>query len=376
MQTYIVIGAGILGATTAYHLAASGATVTLVDRQEPGQATNAATGIICPWLSQRRNQAWYKLAKNGAKYYPSLIKQLEVDGETDTGYQKVGAINIHTENEQLDRMEERARKRRLEAPEMGEITRLSPIETHKLFPPLAPEYGAVHISGAARVHGKALRQSLINAARKHGATILQGDAALVFKDNKVIGVKVEEKILLSDQVIVTAGAWTNELLKPLGVHFLGTYQKGQVVHLHMPNTDTSNWPVVMPPNDQCILAFDGGHIVIGATHENVTGFDYRVTAGGLHEIFDKALSVAPGLANSTMLETRVGFRPFTPGFLPVIGVLPNYQGLLIANGLGASGLTVGPYLGFELANLALGKPTEIDISHYDVAGALDEVLME
>jgi D-amino-acid dehydrogenase len=72
-----------------------------------------------------------------------------------------------------------------------------------------------------------------------------------------------------------------------------------------------------------------------------------------------------------MLETRVGFRPYTPGFLPVIGALPTYQGLLLANGLGASGLTSGPYLGAELAKLALGKPLEIDLSLYDVAGALE-----
>lgn len=69
MQTYIVVGAGILGASTAYHLAKAGAQVTLVDRQDLGQATDAAAGIICPWLTQRRNKAWYQLAKNGAKFY-------------------------------------------------------------------------------------------------------------------------------------------------------------------------------------------------------------------------------------------------------------------------------------------------------------------
>ena len=62
-------------------------------------------------------------------------------------------------------------------------------------------------------------------------------------------------------------------------------------------------PVVMPPNDQYILTFDNGHVVIGATHENDTGFDHRVTAGGLHEVFHKALAVAPGLENATVLET-------------------------------------------------------------------------
>ncbi|WP_242223316.1 FAD-binding oxidoreductase [Bacillus cereus group sp. BfR-BA-01380] len=373
MKTYIVVGAGILGASTAYHLAKEGARVTLVDRQDLGQATDAAAGIVCPWLSQRRNKAWYQMAKGGARYYASLIEQLEADGEKDTGYKRVGAISLHTEEKKLDQMEERAYKRREDVPEIGEITRLSPAETKELFPPLSEEYSAIHISGAARVNGRALRQALVNAAKKHGAVCMKGNASLVHEDNRVIGIEVNGETLTADQVIVTAGAWANELLQPLGVNFLVTFQKAQIVHLHVSDVDTDNWPVVMPPNDQYILAFEDGRVVVGATHENDTGFDYRVTAGGLHEVFDKALSVAPGLSNSTMMETRVGYRPFTPGFLPVIGALPNFEGILVANGLGASGLTAGPFLGSELAKLALGKQTELDLSYYDVTEAIEQL---
>ncbi|MFC7391953.1 NAD(P)/FAD-dependent oxidoreductase [Scopulibacillus cellulosilyticus] len=370
MQNFIVVGAGILGASAGYHLAKAGANVTIVDRQDLGQATDAAAGIVCPWLSQRRNQAWYQLAKGGARYYPQLIKDLEGCGETDTGYAQVGAISIYQDERKLEKMAERAEKRRQDAPEIGEITQLSPDETRSLFPLLAEGYGSVHVSGAARVNGRALRQSLINAAKKHGAACIHGEAEIVYKDNEVTGVKAGGETLSADQVVVTAGAWAKELLKPLEINFLVTSQKAQIVHLNLPNTDTSQWPVVMPPNDQYLLAFGGGRIVAGATHENDAGFDNRVTAGGLHEIFDKAFTIAPGLADSTVLETRVGFRPFTPGFLPVIGGLPNYKGILVANGLGASGLTVGPYLGAELAKLALGRPLEINIDYYDVAGAI------
>src|SRR4051794_27288214 len=121
MQKYLVVGAGILGASTAYHLAKAGADVTLVDREDNGQATDAAAGIVCPWLSQRRNKAWYQLVKGGARYYPSLIDQLEEDGETKTGYKRVGTICLHTDEEKLEKLAERARSRREDAPEIGEI---------------------------------------------------------------------------------------------------------------------------------------------------------------------------------------------------------------------------------------------------------------
>lgn len=372
MQKIIVVGAGILGASAAYHLAKAGVSVTLVDREEPGQATDSAVGFICPWLSQRRNKAWYSLAKSGAKYYPTLIKQLEEDGETNTGYKQVGAISIHSEEDNLQKMEERAYKRRDDAPEIGEITRLTPSETQKLFPPLADNYGSVHISGAARVNGKALRQSLINAAKKHGATYVKGDATLVCQENTITGIKVDGQAYHADQVILATGAWTDDLLKPLGVKFLGSFQKGQIIHLQLPNADTNNWPVVLPPIDQGILAFDGGRVVIGATHENETGLDMRVTAGGIHEVLNKALHFAPGLADGEIAETLVGFRPFTPGFLPVIGPLPNYEGIMIAGGLGASGITTGPFIGQQLANLALGQLVDLDLEQYSLSNALEQ----
>lgn len=372
MKSYIVVGAGIVGASAAYHLAKTGANVTLVDRGDAGQATDAAAGIVCPWLSQRRNKVWYALAKGGAKYYTSLIQQLEADGETDTGYKKVGAISLHTDPKKLDQMEERAYKRREDAPEIGEITRLSQEETKRIFPMLSEEYASVHISGAARVNGRALRQALLSAAKKHGAVVRTGDAALIHKDNKVTGITIDGETLFADETIVTTGAWGNELLKPLGINFLVTFQKAQIVHLHMEQTNTSDLPVVMPPNNQYILTFADGRVVVGATHEDDTGFDYRVTAGGVHEVLHKALTVAPGLSDGTMIETRVGFRPFTPGFLPVIGALPNFEGIFVANGLGASGLTAGPFVGAELANLVLGKPTELDLNNYDVAGAIEQ----
>ncbi|MFD1739801.1 NAD(P)/FAD-dependent oxidoreductase [Bacillus salitolerans] len=371
MKRFLIVGAGILGASTAYHLARAGAEVTIVDRSHKGQATDAAAGIVCPWLSQRRNKAWYELVKGGARYYPELVKELKELGEVDTGYRQVGAISLHTDEDKLEKMADRARTRREDAPEIGEIKILSSLETKKLFPPLASEYGSVHVSGGARVNGRQLRNALLNAAKKLGAKILCGDARLLFDDHTITGVSLEGQRLNADKVIVTGGAWSHELFKPLGLRFLVRPQKAQIVHLEMKRVETGNWPVVMPPNDQYILSFESGRVVIGATHEDEAGFDHRVTAGGMHEVLNKALAVAPGLESCNIVETRVGFRPYTPGFLPIIGHVPNWKGVLVANGLGASGLTSGPYLGGELAKLALNLPTGLQIENYDTAGAIE-----
>src|SRR5690606_34921484 len=178
MKSVIIIGGGILGASTAYEAAKAGAQVILVDRADSGQATGAAAGIVCPWISQRRNKAWYHLAKSGAKYYPQLIKELETLGETETGYKQVGIVSIH-EDSKLDKMEAKARERKENAPEMGTIERLNAAQTKDLFPHAGSEYGSLYVSGAARVDGREIRDALTGAARKLGAEIITGDAALL-----------------------------------------------------------------------------------------------------------------------------------------------------------------------------------------------------
>ncbi|OAX48983.1 NAD(P)/FAD-dependent oxidoreductase [Paenibacillus sp. AD87] len=374
MKKVIVVGSGILGASTAYQLAKRGAEVLIIDRKDRGQATDAAAGIICPWLSQRRNQDWYQLAKAGARFYPGLIEELKSEGETETGYAQVGALSIHTEVEKINKMQERAHLRKEVAPEIADITRLDAKETHERFPLLEENFQSVYISGAARIDGRALRDALIRSAQRNGAVLINGDATLQYESDRVTGVVVDGKVISADEVIVCAGAWANELLKPLGIDFKVDYQKAQIMHLQVHDREeTGNWPVVMPPSDQYLLAFDQQKIVIGATHENdIEGYDIRVTAGGMQEILNKGLELAPGLADSTFQEVRVGFRPFTPGFLPVMGAVPGWNGLITANGLGASGLTMGPFIGSQLAKLALGMKLDIDIQPYDLGKAMDD----
>lgn len=372
MKSIIIIGGGILGASTAYEAAKAGAKVTLIDRADSGQATGAAAGIVCPWISQRRNKAWYHLAKSGAKFYPDLIKELEELGESDTGYKQTGIVSIH-EDSKLDKMEAKARERREDAPEMGVIERLDAEETKKKFPHAGTEYGSLYVSGAARVDGRSVRDALISSARKLGAEIVEGNARLMIEEGKVVGAATETQEFRASSIVSSGGAWAPELFLPLGLGMDIVPQKAQILQLQMEDEGTGDWPVAMVPFGQYIVPFEDGRIIAGATHENDAGFDTKLTAGGIHHILDKVLDVVPGLASAELKGASTGFRPSTLSALPFIGRVPGHDNLFAANALGSSGLTAGPFLGGQLAKLALGEELDIELGDYAIEDAFRKI---
>jgi len=359
MTSYIVIGGGILGASTAYHLAKNKVDVTLIDRQDLGQASAAAAGIICPWISQRRNKKWYELVKNGAKYYKQLVFELEELGENATGYKQVGAIALQNDEKKLQKMLERAVEKRKDAPEIGELKILNPEETRKLFPLISEDFTSLYVEGAARVDGRSMRDALTHAAEKLGAKVIVGNAEVV--NGCVL---VDGKKLNADKIILTTGAWGNEIPDNLGVNMNVTFQKAQIMHFYIDSVNTGEWPVVLPPTNQYLLTFSDGKVVAGSTFEENTGYDIRVTEEGKQELLEKASGIAKSLERARIDEVRVGFRPYTPDFLPTIGKVPGFEHVYFANGLGASGLTAGPFVGAEIANLVLGKNTVLNLTDY------------
>jgi D-amino-acid dehydrogenase len=359
----VIIGAGVLGASTAFHLAGMGAHVTIIDAHLDGRATAAGAGIICPWVSGVDDPAFYRLYAAGGDYYPDLIAALADSGETDTGYRQAGAMLVSGDTEQLAWIEGMVRERAdLSA---GDVSRLSAKEAQALFPPLRRGLGGVFVGRGGRVDGRSLTACLLRVAGSRGATILEGHAELVAEVGRVIGVDVGGQRILADCVVVTAGAWTDPVLRALGFGVPVEPQRGQIVHLRLEGVRTEDWPVILPPGSHYIVPFDGGRVVAGATRETGSGFDYRVTAAGQAEVLAEALNVAPGLGVATLIETRVGFRPVGTEVRPSLGWARGVEGLAVGTGLGASGLTIGPIAGRLLAELVTRQPVAIDLGPFD-----------
>jgi glycine/D-amino acid oxidase-like deaminating enzyme len=368
VSDFIVIGGGIVGASAAYRLARSGARVTLVDRDDPGQATAAGAGIIAPATSTRPLPAFYPLAYRAGAYYDELRAALAEDGETATGYDVPGLLHVATSETEAARLpdmlqlfQERAAAG---APNLGDVTLLDGGAARALFPPLGNISGAIHVSAAARVDGRLLRDALRRAAERRGATVIQGDAALVNEGGRIASVRVGERTLPAGAVLLASGAWSGAFAGVLGLPLPVYPQRGQIAHLELPGAETGRWPIIVGFHSHYLLTFPSHRVVAGATREEGSGFDYRLTAGGTREVLSEALRVAPGLADATVREWRVGLRPASSDGLPILGRAPHIANAYLATGHGPSGLQLGPYSGALVADLARGEPPPLDLTPF------------
>ena len=362
----VVVGSGIVGSACAYTASSLGAQVTLIDAGWPGQATAAGAGIICPWTSGVGDPAGYAFACAAARAYPALVAELADLGETDVSYRQAGALVVAGREDELEPVRAGLAAQRAGHPEMGDVQLITGAAVQRLFPPLRPAMPAVHIPGAARVDGRKVRDALVRAACRKGATIRAGDAALVCRAGRAAGVLAGRELIEADAVVAATGAWTPSFVEPAGAVVRVTPQRGQIVHLSLGSADTRHWPVVLPAaSGHYLLAFEGSRVVVGATREPGAGFDHRVTAAGLAQVLAEALTVAPGLGSATYLETRVGFRPAGPDERPLLGPVPGVAGLIVATGLGAEGLTMGPHAGAIAARAALGLDPGLDLAPFD-----------
>jgi glycine/D-amino acid oxidase-like deaminating enzyme len=88
----IVIGGGVVGLSTAYHLVRDGARTLLIDRGDRGRATDAGAGILSTATSIDDAGPIERFEARAAQYYPILIEALRAEGAGDTGYVVTGSL--------------------------------------------------------------------------------------------------------------------------------------------------------------------------------------------------------------------------------------------------------------------------------------------
>lgn len=367
MKKVAIIGAGIVGVTAAYYLSKeSDLEVTVFDHGK-GQATKAGAGIISPWFSKRRNKAWYKMARLGADFYVDLLADLEKSGQGIDFYQRSGVFLLKKNESKLEELYQLALQRREESPLIGQLAILDQASANELFPGLQGFDRLLYASGGARVDGQLLVTRLIEASQ---VKLVKEKVSLT---PLASGYQIGEEVF--DRVILATGAWLGHILEPLGYAVDVRPQKGQLRDYQL-GQDMESYPVVMPEGEWDLIPFAGGKLSLGATHENDMGFDLTVDETLLQQMEEVGFPHYPALAEAKSSSERVGIRAYTSDFSPFFGQVPGLAGVYAASGLGSSGLTTGPIIGYYLAQLVQDKELTLAPANYPIANYVKRVKRE
>jgi D-amino-acid dehydrogenase len=364
----VVVGGGIVGLSLAYELVTAGATTVLVDRHDPGRATDAGAGILSPETNRDPDPEFFRFGLAAAAHYATLVERLAEDGAAETGYAVTGTLLVAERPGDDAPMADAVAL--IEGRSPAATREIEPEDARRHFPPMGPVRRALFNPAGRRVDGRTLSGALRRAAVNRGLRMVAADVIGLDADagrGTVAGVVTADGEVAADTVILAGGAWTAEAAAWLGAAVPVAPLKGQIVHLTLTGVDSRAWSIVQPVLGFYLVPWPDGRVACGGTMEAQAGFDHRPTADGLHQLLREGLRTAPGLAQATVTDVRVGSRPVTPDDRPILGPVPGWSNLLVATGHGAEGLLLGPYSALLVASDALGSdgpgpPDEVELA--------------
>ncbi len=347
MSHIAVVGAGIIGAATADQLCRSGARVTLIDAQQPG---NGASGTSLAWLNSHNKQPreYHDLSVQGIEQW----RRLAIDLGDPPWYVPTGSIAwADTDDGRADLAERVCRLRDWGYP-AAELTTadLARLEPHLRLP---ADAHAAQFPSEGFVHGGPAVQALTARAQRGGATVVTGSPvnAVTSDGTAITGVALlDGRRITADAYVFCAGAATPGLLAGLGVTVAlvpGDAPRSAapclVGHV-MTGSDLLGRVVQSPELSMRPLQSPGLYLEAGDVNAAVdVHTDPAALERRVEELLTRAAAVLPALDAQSPATGRICVRPLPTDGKPIIGWLPGMANayLIVTH----SGMTLGALLG-------------------------------
>lgn len=361
----VIIGGGIIGVSTLYHLAKLGveAPVLLERKQLASGTTWHAAGIVG---QLRESGAQTDLSK----YTARLFTELEVETGQATGYKQNGTLHLALSDvrwEQLLRQADHAARMEVEARllDRDDILRLCP------FVEVSDVRGGFHVPSNGQVNPLDVTQALAKGARARGARLFENTPALriLTANGRVCGVQTAQGVIATDKVLLAGGMWSARFAADHGVTVpLHATEHFYIVTEPMPGLSRTT-PALVVAEERIYTKEDAGKLLVG-------GFEAEGKAWGqggippqfefdelpfdmdhVEPLLERMFARFPLLAETGIQTFFNGPESFTPDGRPYLGPAPEMPGLFIAAGMNSNGILNSGGFGLTMAQwIAKGEP--------------------
>ena len=353
----VVVGAGVVGRSIAYHLTLRGIDVEVVDAGcGASDTTRASLGVLTHFNGG--DSPYSMLYRDGHGSFQQLASRILEEVGVDIGWRPLGGIDLIFSDADEHRALEilrfnRQRGCRAEWVDAGALHRL---EGHISGNPR----GGIYFADDHRVDPEMLAQGLLRAVLARGGKVAYGERVQGFEEvaGDRVALRTCSGVRVADFVVLAAGSWTGELGRLLDVEISLRPVPGQ--HCRFRGGDRLSHIL---RRGRFHLLPAGQQIVVGATVEEA-GFAAQTTgeaAGIFADLLGRTLKLRPEL-----LEQRAGLRSKPRGGRPLIGPLDSFPRIFVAAGHYKNGILLGPVTGQVIGEwIATGDPGR-DMSCFSV----------
>ena len=367
----IVVGAGVQGASLAFHLARRGTRVIVLERGSvAGGATGRSSGFVRMHydLESESRLAWAS--------FPYFRDWAEVVGEGDCGFVRTGFVQI-VSRALVDNLRANVATQRRIGIETGLV---GPAELAALVPGMVTDdiEVAAYEPGSGYADPTGTAAGFLAAARRHGARLAQGCRvdAIAVEGDRVTGVTTGRGRFDAPVVVDAAGAWAGELAATAGVRVPVQAWRHDTAYFGLPDGRTSDFPIVIDHIGSVYFRPEGRELMlVGLETANEVGGSPDRPLAGIHEgsvdeMIERVCARVPWMEAGTFRTAHGGQDGITPDQRAILGGAgpDGPDGLYLACGFSGTGFKTAPAIGACIAELILdGRTTTADISDFALA---------
>lgn len=361
----VVIGGGIVGCSTAYHLGAMGEDeVLLLERH---RLSSGSTWHAAGLVGQLRTSANITELLG---YSVALYDRLEKETGLATGWKRNGGLRLACTPERWTEVRRQATTARSFGLEMQLLT---PREAQDLWPLMQVEdvVGAAFLPTDGQASPSDLVQALARGARSHGVLIRENVpvTAILTEGGRVTGVATAEGTIACEKLVLCAGQWTRALAARAGANVPLVSVQHQYLVTERIEGVTPDLPTLRDPDRLTYWKEEVGGLVMGGYEPNPKpwaekgvpeDFAFQLLDDNwdhFEPIMELALGRVPALENAGIKQLINGPESFTPDGNFILGETPEVRGLFVGAGFNAFGIASGGGAGMALAEwVARGEP--------------------